>query len=78
MMACPYSGRASPAISASPFRKVEQVNSIAQFHSLQFGMLGNEFDSIFWPSALLIVEGESDITFLARVLAIHIPPDAWP
>lgn len=53
--------------------KVEQVGSIAQFHSLQFGMLGNQLESIFLPSAILIVEGESDIVFLTKVFTVHAP-----
>ena len=36
-------------------------------------MLGNEFESMFMPSAIVIVEGESDVTFLTRYFGIHLP-----
>jgi predicted ATPase len=49
------------------------VLTIAEFHALQFGMLGNEFESIFLPSAIIIVEGDSDVTFLSKVVTLRIP-----
>ena len=36
-------------------------------------MLGNELESIFLPSAIVIVEGDSDVTFITRVVQLHIP-----
>lgn len=49
------------------------VASIADFHQLQFNMLGNEFEALFLPSAIVLVEGVSDATFLARLFALGIP-----
>lgn len=52
---------------------VKQVESVGEFHQLQFTMLGNELESMFLPSAIIIVEGESDATFLGKVLHLHVP-----
>lgn len=49
------------------------VGSVSDFHQLQFNMLGNELESLFLPSAIVIVEGESDVTFLNKVLELHLP-----
>lgn len=52
---------------------VQQVQSLSALHQLQFNLLGNELESVFLPSAILIVEGTSDETFLARIMQLHIP-----
>jgi hypothetical protein len=52
---------------------VKPVQSVGDFHQLQFNMLGNELESIFLPSAIVIVEGDSDVTFMTRVAQLHIP-----
>src|SRR5262249_55537217 len=49
------------------------VRTIATFHILQFSMLGNDFESIFLPSAIVIVEGESDVMFLSKVITFRVP-----
>ena len=36
-------------------------------------MLGNELESIFLPSVIVIVEGDSDVTFMSKVAQIHVP-----
>jgi hypothetical protein len=36
-------------------------------------MLGNELESIFLPSAIVIVEGDSDVAFITKVVQLHIP-----
>jgi hypothetical protein len=50
-----------------------QVRSVSALHQLQFNMLGNELESLFMPSAIVIVEGESDATFLTKVVQLYIP-----
>jgi ABC-type branched-subunit amino acid transport system ATPase component len=52
---------------------LRQVKSIGDFHQLQFNMLGNEFESIFLPSAIVIVEGDSDVSFIGKATKLHIP-----
>ncbi|HEY7118988.1 MAG TPA: AAA family ATPase [Tepidisphaeraceae bacterium] len=51
---------------------VRSVHSMAEFHQLQFNMLGNELESMFLPSAIIVVEGESDAIFLTKLLQLHI------
>jgi hypothetical protein len=48
------------------------VQSVGDFHRLQFSMLGNELESIFLPSAIVIVEGDSDVMFLRKIVELHI------
>ena len=52
---------------------VNQLNSIADLHRLQFSMLGNQLESIYLPSAITLVEGQSDVAFLAKVVQLRIP-----
>ena len=52
---------------------VRPIMAVAEYHQLQFNMLGNEMEAIFMPAAIVIVEGDSDHTFLAKVLQLHIP-----
>jgi hypothetical protein len=49
------------------------VQSIAEFHELQFGMLGNDLDHLFMPAAVVVVEGPCDTTYLTRLFTLHIP-----
>jgi hypothetical protein len=49
------------------------IGSISDLHQLQFNMLGNELESLFLPAGIAIVEGESDATFLNKVLELHFP-----
>lgn len=51
----------------------KQVQSYGDLHQLQFNMLGNEMESLFLPSAIVIAEGDSDVTFLTKVTRLHIP-----
>ena len=52
---------------------VRPIATVAEYHQLQFNMLGNEMESIFMPAAIVIVEGDSDHTFLSKVLQLHVP-----
>ena len=52
---------------------IKQVTSISELHHIQFNMLGNDLESIFLPSAIVIVEGESDSSFLAKLMQLYIP-----
>lgn len=49
------------------------VQSIAELHQLQFGMLGNDLEHLFMPAAVVVVEGDSDTSYLARIFTLHIP-----
>lgn len=49
------------------------IQSIAELHQLQFGMLGNDLEHLFMPAAVVVVEGPCDTTYLVQVFAFHIP-----
>jgi len=52
---------------------LKPLESVGDLNHLQFNMLGNQLESIFLPSAIVIVEGDSDAIFLAKVIQLHIP-----
>ncbi len=58
--------------SGDEFR-VDRVTEMAQFHRLQFNLLGNSLESLFFPSALVIVEGKTDHRYLYRLVAGRFP-----
>ncbi len=55
------------------FRKITlaRVRSIADFHRLQFNLLGNSLEGLFLPSAVVFVEGETDQVYIERVVALR-------
>lgn len=52
---------------------LKQINSMSSFHSLQFNLLGNTFESLYLPSLIVIVEGKTDYNFIKRSLEIIFP-----
>lgn len=52
---------------------VNQIQEISSFHTLQFNLLGNTFESLFLPSLIIIVEGKTDFTYIKRILDIEFP-----
>ncbi len=52
---------------------VKEISTIAEFHNLQFNLLGNTFESLFLPSVILIVEGKTDYKYIKKVLEIIYP-----
>jgi len=52
---------------------IEQVNSIGDLHKLQFDMLGNELETLFLPTAIVMVEGDSDVIFMTKIIQLHLP-----
>lgn len=53
--------------------KIAEIKTINDFHNLQFNLLGNTFDSLFLPSIVLLVEGETDYKYLKKVTKILFP-----
>lgn len=51
----------------------EQVQTISQFHQLQFSLLGNDLEAIFMPSAIVIVEGKTEQAFLKKLFSMFFP-----
>jgi len=58
---------------SGPTVSVRPVATAAAYHQLQFNMLGNDMEALFMPAAIVIVEGESDHTFVRKVLQLHLP-----
>jgi hypothetical protein len=52
---------------------VRQIASPSEMHYLQFNMLGNSLEALSLPSAIVVVEGESDQTYLSRLLQLKWP-----
>lgn len=52
---------------------VRQVTSFAQFHRLQFNLLGNSLEAMFLPSAFVFVEGPTDQSYLERCFQLRFP-----
>ncbi|BBO32501.1 ATP-dependent nuclease [Lacipirellula parvula] len=49
------------------------IKSFSELHDLQLNMLGNHLESLFLPSAIVIVEGDCDIAYLRKVFSLSIP-----
>jgi predicted ATPase len=52
---------------------IQQVASQTDFNRIHFFLLGNRFETLYLPSAILIVEGKSDHRFIERVFASRNP-----
>ena len=52
---------------------VRPLTSASGLHRLQFNLLGNDLEALSLPSAIVVVEGESDQIFLAKVFEIALP-----
>ena len=49
------------------------ISSVAEYHKLQFNLLGNSLDNLFFPAAIVYAEGPTDQKYLDRVLAQRFP-----
>jgi hypothetical protein len=45
-------------------------------NALQFQLLGNRFETLHLPSAIVLVEGRSDLAFINRLLSLRFPSNA--
>lgn len=52
---------------------IQRVNSIGDISRIHFFLLGNRFESLYLPSAIVIVEGKTDHLYIERVLATEFP-----
>jgi hypothetical protein len=50
---------------------VQQVESAGDVNRIHFFLLGNRFESLYLPSAIIIVEGKTDHAFLERVFSVR-------
>ncbi|MCQ3929146.1 MAG: hypothetical protein DPW16_01695 [Chloroflexi bacterium] len=48
-----------------------QTASINDFHRLQFNLLGNSLEMMYFPAAIVIVEGKTDLAYIDRLLQLR-------
>jgi predicted ATP-dependent endonuclease of OLD family len=51
----------------------QQVQTASDLHELQFNMLGNDLELLYLPSAIVLVEGDTDALFGAKTVGFHLP-----
>jgi len=51
---------------------LSRVQSIQDFHRLQFNLLGNSLEAMFFPSAIVVVEGKTDFAYLDRTIGLRM------
>jgi len=52
---------------------LQRVQTIGDFHRLQFNLLGNSLESMYFPSAIIVVEGKTDHAYIDRIVQLHLP-----
>ena len=52
---------------------ISPINNFQELNNLQFFLLGNRFETLFLPSVIILVEGESDYKFIDRVVRLRYP-----
>jgi len=50
---------------------ISALTSIGDLNRLQFRLLGNRFETLFLPSAIVIVEGKTDLAYLRRLISLR-------
>jgi predicted ATPase len=50
-----------------------QVQCASDLHELQFNMLGNDLELLYLPSAIVLVEGDTDALFGSKTVGLHVP-----
>jgi hypothetical protein len=51
---------------------LSRVQTIQEFHRLQFNLLGNSLEAMFFPSAIVVVEGKTDFAYLDRIIGLRM------
>jgi hypothetical protein len=49
------------------------IDSVSDFHQLQFNMLGNDLEMLYLPAAIVIVEGDTDAMYCSKLVGYRIP-----
>lgn len=52
---------------------VRKVSSQSEFNQVHFFLLGNRFETLYLPSAIVLVEGKTDHKFIERALGVRFP-----
>lgn len=50
---------------------IKQVSNTFEFNDIHFFLLGNRFETLYLPSAIVLVEGKCDHKFIDRVLSLR-------
>ena len=53
-----------------PRISLTRTQDINDFHRLQFNLLGNALENLYFPSAIVVVEGKTDFGYLDRVISV--------
>lgn len=52
---------------------IKPIESQTDFNSIHFFLLGNRFETLYLPSAIVLVEGKCDDKFVERVVSLRFP-----
>ncbi len=52
---------------------VTQIDTQAELNKVHFFLLGNRFETLYLPSAILVVEGKTDHKFIERSVNLRFP-----
>jgi predicted ATPase len=52
---------------------IRQVATLAELNRVHFFLLGNRFETLYLPSAIILVEGKCDHKFIERCLTLRFP-----
>lgn len=52
---------------------IKPIQSQADFNGIHFFLLGNRFETLYLPSAIVLVEGKCDDKFIERVVSLSFP-----
>lgn len=55
------------------FISIDRIASQVELNKIHFFLLGNRFETLFMPSAIVLVEGKSDFKFIERSVALRFP-----
>jgi predicted ATPase len=53
--------------------EIQPIQSQSDFNRIHFFLLGNRFETLYLPSAIVLVEGKCDEKFIERVVALRHP-----
>nr|WP_321231338.1 AAA family ATPase [uncultured Psychroserpens sp.] len=52
---------------------IAKVQTFSDFNKIHFFLLGNRFETLYLPSAIILCEGISDQQFISRILELEFP-----
>lgn len=52
---------------------IKQCSSFSDIHRLQFNLIGNNLETMYFPSSIVIVEGKTDYLYIDSLIRIKFP-----